>query len=162
MSRRQSGNRKPGRMESERLFPGLAQWVRRQAREMRRVFRVQYRANPQRFRAAAVRALYRALAPRGKRGARRDRRIDLANSLWREQQLKLARGEVRAVNWRKIALACIPDWAQMPPEGRKRSLRRLRNAVHNRAHRAARKAGRRGERSRKVRKQREPDVSAGS
>lgn len=162
MSRRQRGNRRPGRMESERLFPGLAQWVRRQAREMRKVFRVQYRANPQRFREAGVRALYRALAPRGKRGAQRDRRIDLANSLWREQQRKMARGEVRAVSWRKIALVCIPDWARMPPEGRRRSLRRLRNAVHNRAHRAARKAGRRRERSRKDWKKREPDVAAQS
>lgn len=142
--------------------PGLAPWMRKQVRELKRIFRVQYRANRQAFREAAVRQLSRALAPRGKRGARRDRRIDQAIGMWREQQRRKTRGEVRAVNWRKIALACIPDWAGMPPDGRRRSLRRLRNAVHNRAHRAAKKAERRGKLSRKALKQREPDVSARS
>ena len=142
--------------------PGLATWMRKQVRELRRVFRAQYRANRQAFREAAVRQLSRALAPRGKRGALRDRRIDQAIQMWREQQRRKTRGEVGSVNWRKIALACIPDWAQMPPDGRKRSLRRLRNAVYNRTHRAARRADRGRKLSRNGRKSREPDVLARS
>lgn len=160
-------SRRPGRVKRRRprretFVPGLAEWTRREARQMKWVFRQARQQDPHGFRLAAVRELYRALAPKGKRGARRDLRIDQALWMWRQQQRRKARGEIRSVNWQRIALACIPDWARMPPEGRKRSLRRLRNAVHNRAHRAAGKAGRRGEHSRKDWKKREPDVAAKS
>lgn len=125
------------RRKSNLSVSGLAHAVRKMAAALKRQFAEEQRRNPELFRREAARLLRKGLRPDGcHAGRKRCAYIDKAYGLWRRQQAEIARGRRRRVRWLPIAFECIEGFAQLPPEGRKRRLRRLQNSIYNRARRS--------------------------
>jgi hypothetical protein len=84
-----------------------------------------------------VRLLDAGLLPhRRPSGRPRLQRVNEAVEMYRRQKDAIRRGKLKQVNWNAIALKCIPGYAKIKIEARRRDeLKRLRDAVHARSRR---------------------------
>jgi hypothetical protein len=79
------------------------------------------------------------LAYRHPSGRPRLQPVNKAVEMYRRQTQAVKRGELKRVNWNAIALKCIPAYAKISTEPRRRDeLKRLRDAVHARLRRKRR------------------------
>ena len=128
-------------------IPGLEAQVRLIASQLKGAFHESWAATPLVLRDQAVGLLRRALTPKKRLpGARRTLTVDKAYRKWRGQLRQRRLGERRRVSWLKIAHDCIGGFRFMDDVERKLRLRRLQNAVYNRAHRAWKRIQRRQDR----------------
>lgn len=110
------------------------------ARRLKREHSPEYRHDRKGFTSRAVRYLKRALRPRRRAGAKRNRNVTRAYGMWRDRLRKNHSNPHYTVKWHAIAFACIPGYRDMDCTQRRRRLQNLQNAVYNRAHREQAKA----------------------
>jgi hypothetical protein len=95
---------------------------------------------PKAIRNRIVRLIDIALLPhRRPSGRPRLQSVNKAVDMYRRQPEAVRRGKLAQVNWNVIALQCVPGYAKIRTEARRRDeLKRLRDAVHARLQRKRR------------------------
>lgn len=114
-------------------IPGLQAHIRQLVQHLQREFVDKQQLDPALVLRQVTRQLRHFLLPREHGGTKPRREITLAYGMWREQQVEQRRGQRTAISWLPIAQAAISGFGSLPAEERTKALRRLRNAVHNRA-----------------------------
>lgn len=114
-------------------IPGLKAYARQLTQRLQHEFVQKLHLDPTLVLRHVTQHLRHLLLPRKHGGAAPRPEITLAYDLWRQQQVEQRRGQRTAINWCPIAQVAIPSFSSLPAEERTKALRRLRNAVHNRA-----------------------------
>lgn len=114
-------------------IPGLKADVEQYAQHLQQQYVEAHQADPAQVFRQVSKHLRRLLLPHKRRGAMPRPEITRAFTMWRAQQKEKHLGHIPTVSWLPIYIAAIPGFASLSEEARKKAIRRLRNAVYNRA-----------------------------